>query len=96
MIQKKRDREREKKRKHERNKQKEERKSKRKKQDRFTTCFKTCGTGSLFGGWVEGPSKQTDRTDGEWVQSTFWLEKITHFDMNVKNARSKHALNFFD
>ena len=24
-----------------------------------------------FGGWVEGPSKQTDRTDGGWVQSTF-------------------------
>ena len=26
---------------------------------------------NYFGGWVEGPSKQTDRTDGEWVQSTF-------------------------
>ena len=24
-----------------------------------------------FRGWVEGPSKQTDRTDGGWVQSTF-------------------------
>ena len=24
-----------------------------------------------FGGWLEGPSKQTDRTDGGWVQSTF-------------------------
>ena len=24
-----------------------------------------------FGGWVECPSKQTDRTDGGWVQSTF-------------------------
>ena len=24
-----------------------------------------------FGGWVEGPSKQTDRTGGGWVQSTF-------------------------
>ena len=24
-----------------------------------------------FGGWVEDPSKQTDRTDGGWVQSTF-------------------------
>ena len=24
-----------------------------------------------FGGWVEGASKQTDRTDGEWVNSTF-------------------------
>ena len=23
-----------------------------------------------FGGWVEGPSKQTDRTDGGWVQSS--------------------------
>ena len=23
-----------------------------------------------FGGWVEGPSKQTGRTDGGWVQST--------------------------
>ena len=23
------------------------------KQDRFTTCFKTCGTGSFFWGWVE-------------------------------------------
>ena len=21
-----------------------------------------------FGGWIEGPSKQTDRTDGGWVQ----------------------------
>ena len=24
-----------------------------------------------FGGWVEDQSKQTDRTDGAWVQSTF-------------------------
>ena len=24
-----------------------------------------------FGGWVEGSSKQTDRTDGGWVQSTY-------------------------
>ena len=24
-----------------------------------------------FGVWVEGASKQTDRTDGGWVQSTF-------------------------
>ena len=24
-----------------------------------------------FGGLVEGPSKQTDRTDGGWVQITF-------------------------
>ena len=24
-----------------------------------------------FGGWIEGLSKQTDRTDGGWVQSTF-------------------------
>ena len=24
-----------------------------------------------FGGWVEGASKQTGRTDGGWVQSTF-------------------------
>ena len=24
-----------------------------------------------FGGWVEGPRKQTDRTDGGWVQSIF-------------------------
>ena len=24
------------------------------KQDRFTTCFKTCGTGSLFRGWSGG------------------------------------------
>ena len=24
-----------------------------------------------FGGWVEGPNKLTDRTDGGWVQSTF-------------------------
>ena len=31
------------------------------KQDRFTTCFKTCGTGSLF--WRVGRSKQTDRQD---------------------------------
>ena len=36
---------------------------------RFTTCFKTCGTGSLF--WRVGPNKLTDRTDGGWVQSTF-------------------------
>ena len=33
------------------------------KQDRFTTCFKTFVTGSLF--WRVG------RTDGGWVQSTF-------------------------
>ena len=26
---------------------------------------------NYFGGWVEGPSKQTDRTDGGWVQSNF-------------------------
>ena len=25
----------------------------------------------FFGGWVEGLSKQTDRTDGGWVQSIF-------------------------
>ena len=25
----------------------------------------------LEGGWVEGPSKQTERTDCGWVQSTF-------------------------
>ena len=24
-----------------------------------------------FGGWVEGPRKQTNGTDGGWVQSTF-------------------------
>ena len=24
-----------------------------------------------FGGWVECPSKQTDWTDGGWMQSTF-------------------------
>ena len=24
-----------------------------------------------FGGWIEGQSKQTDRTDGGWVQTTF-------------------------
>ena len=24
-----------------------------------------------FGGWVEGPKKQTDRTNSGWVQSTF-------------------------
>ena len=42
-----------------------------KKQDRFTTLFKTCGTGSLFWG-VGRVSKQTERrTDGGWVQSTF-------------------------
>ena len=23
-----------------------------------------------FGGWVEGPSKKTDRTDGGWAHST--------------------------
>ena len=23
------------------------------------------------GGWVKGPSKRTDRTEGGWVQSTF-------------------------
>ena len=27
-----------------------------------------------FGGWVECPSKQTDRTDGGWVQSSFWSQ----------------------
>ena len=27
--------------------------------------------GHYFGGWVESPSKQTDRTEGGWVQSTF-------------------------
>ena len=26
-----------------------------------------------FVGWVEGPSKQTYRTDGKWVQSLFIL-----------------------
>ena len=27
-----------------------------------------------FGGWVEGPRKQTDRTYGVWVQSTFGVK----------------------
>ena len=27
--------------------------------------------GHYFGGWVGGPSKQANRTDGGWVQSTF-------------------------
>ena len=33
-----------------------------------------------FGKWVEGPSKQTDRTDGGWGQSTFGAkaEKLGH------------------
>ena len=36
------------------------------KQDRFTTFFKTCGTGSLF--WRVGRgSEQTDRQDWWWV-----------------------------
>ena len=40
------------------------------KQNRFTTCFKTCGTGSLTyrgWGWVQSPfdapANQTDRQD---------------------------------
>ena len=34
--------------------------------NRFTSCFKSCGTGSLF--WMVGRrSKQTDRQDWWWV-----------------------------
>ena len=29
-----------------------------------------------FGGWVEGPSKQADRTDGGWVQSTMGAKHL--------------------
>ena len=29
-----------------------------------------------FGGWVEGASKQTDMTDGGWVQSTFGAKTV--------------------
>ena len=54
---------------------------------------------NYFGGWLEGPSKQTDRTDGEWVQSNFGAKaeqflvgKNVHFDqcsfkMNVCNKK---------
>ena len=50
-----------------------------------------------FGGWVESPRKQTDRTDGGLVQSTFdakqWhSQDFTIFNqkLNVKNADRKH------
>ena len=29
-----------------------------------------------FGGWVFGPIKQTDMTDGGWVQSTFGAKTV--------------------
>ena len=29
------------------------------------------GDDIYFGGWVKGPSKQTERTNGGWVQSAF-------------------------
>ena len=41
-----------------------------------------------FGGWVEGPSKQTDRTDGGWVQSTFGA-KASRRQTPVKTYRLK-------
>ena len=44
-----------------------------------------------FGGWVEGPSKQTDRTDGGWVQSTFGAKA----EQIIKNLR-KTAGKFND
>ena len=40
------------------------------KQDRLTTCFKTCRTGSLF--WRVGRgSKQTERQDWWWVGANY-------------------------
>ena len=68
----------EKERKGEKNKESENKTNKREresesvqvKQNRFTTCFKTCGTGSLTyrgWGWVQSPfdapANQTDRQD---------------------------------
>ena len=38
-----------------------------------------------FGGWVEGPSKQTDGTDGGWVQSTFGAEDLDKSIKGLKN-----------
>ena len=38
-----------------------------------------------FGGWVEGPSKQTDRTDGVWVQSTFGAKAEQIMNDRVEN-----------
>ena len=48
------------------------------KQDRFTTCFKTCGTGSLF--WrVDRGCKQTDRQDWWWVGAKYlWCQGWTN------------------
>ena len=37
----------------------------------YTTLYLCIKSGHYFGGWVEGPSKQTDWADGGWVQSTF-------------------------
>ena len=39
-----------------------------------------------FGGWVEGPSEQTDRTDGGWVPSTFGAkaEQINHIRTSLE------------
>ena len=38
-----------------------------------------------FGGWVEGPSKQTDRADGGWVQCTFGAkaEQLNNLNLNT-------------
>ena len=41
-----------------------------------------------FGGWVEGPSKQTDRTDGGWVHKTFGA-KAEQIELTALHA-AKH------
>ena len=48
-----------------------------------------------FRGWVEGASKQTDRTDAGGVQSTFvakteQIQKVQKIEANISFDRSTH------
>ena len=62
------------------------------KQDRFTTCFKTCGTNPCFFRKVlkrdnsqRVKKANIKRTFKINVYVDFWREKNVHFDANVQN-----------
>ena len=50
--------------------------------------------GHYFGGWVGGPSKQANRTDGGWVQSTFSAKAEQIKWTRKKNLRSRFKGHF--
>ena len=56
----------------------------KRKQDRFTTCFKTCGTNF----WAFYQKVQNDQKGVSGENAIFWREKVAHFDANVQNERS--------